>query len=157
MTSMDSLWSERGNSLALLPEINSSKRSVRPILSIKRKPSHSPLGFLVSGDAFERTRKCFFSIRHSQLPESTRVDLSGSLEEAVLQLRKEVPQELVVSIFQKLVRLQTTFPTFSITHHREQNLRRILFTNGGQLTGMTTKTDIVSLLTSHFPHAGALS
>ena len=33
-----------------------------------------------------------------------RVDLSSALEDSVIQLRKEVPQELVVSMFQKLVR-----------------------------------------------------
>lgn len=39
------------------------------------------------------------------------VDLSGSLEESVLQLRKELPAELVVSMFQKLVR-------FSLVRYR---------------------------------------
>jgi chloride channel 3/4/5 len=34
-----------------------------------------------------------------------RVDLSGTLEDSIIQLRKEVPQELVVSMFQKLVRM----------------------------------------------------
>ena len=33
-----------------------------------------------------------------------RVDLSGTLEDSIIQLRKDVPQELVVSMFQKLVR-----------------------------------------------------
>ena len=46
------------------------------------------------------TKKCCFSSRPSS---SGGVDLSDLLEEAVLQLRKEVPQELVVSMFQKLV------------------------------------------------------
>ena len=36
--------------------------------------------------------------------DSRVVGLSGLLEEAVLQLRKDVPLELVVNMFQKLVR-----------------------------------------------------
>jgi len=67
------------------------------------------------------------------------VDFSSCLEETVIQLRKEVPLELVVSMFQKL------------------NLRRVLFTQAGELTGLTTKIDMVSLLTAHFPHTAALS
>jgi hypothetical protein len=38
-----------------------------------------------------------------------------------------------------------------------QNLRHILFSSGGKLEGMVTKTDIVSLMTCHFSHTGALS
>jgi len=68
-----------------------------------------------------------------------RVDLSDTLEDSIIQLRKEVPQELVVSMFQKL------------------NLRQILFTHAGKLTGLVTKRDVVDLLTSHLPHAAALS
>lgn len=90
-------------------------------------------------DFSDRMKKCSFCSRDSLLRADTRIDLSSSLEEAVLQLRKEVPQELVVNMFQKL------------------NLRRILFTHAGDLTGMTTKTDVVSLLMSHFPHTAALS
>ena len=36
-----------------------------------------------------------------------RVDLSGTLEDSIIQLRKEVPQELVVNMFQKLVRFSS--------------------------------------------------
>lgn len=82
---------------------------------------------------------CSFSQNIFSQPPTNHVDLSGTLEEAVLQLRKEVPQELIVSMFQKL------------------NLRQILFTHSGKLTGIVTKTDVVSLLTSHFPHAAALA
>ncbi|KAI0372598.1 hypothetical protein BV20DRAFT_33678 [Pilatotrama ljubarskyi] len=71
--------------------------------------------------------------------DSSMLDLSPLLEEAVLQLRKDVPLELVVNMFQKL------------------NLRHILFSQGGRLTGMITKTDIVWLLTAQAPHAGALA
>ena len=34
-----------------------------------------------------------------------RVDLSSALEDSVIQLRMEVPQELVVNMFQKLVNI----------------------------------------------------
>ncbi|KAH9984423.1 Cl-channel protein [Russula vinacea] len=65
-------------------------------------------------------------------------DLSPLLEDT-MQLRKEVPLELVVNMFRKL------------------NLRHIMFTQGGALTGMITKTDIVALSTAHFPHRGVLA
>ncbi|KII87504.1 hypothetical protein PLICRDRAFT_43156 [Plicaturopsis crispa FD-325 SS-3] len=77
----------------------------------------------------------------SFLPDNTgnTVDLSTILEESVLHLRQDVPQELVVSMFQKM------------------NLRQILLTEGGgKLVGMVSKTDIVALLNRHFPHTGAL-
>ena len=38
-----------------------------------------------------------------------------------------------------------------------KNPRQIVFTHAGKLTGMVTKTDVVALLTSHFPHAAALA
>ncbi|KAJ7089712.1 Cl-channel protein [Mycena belliarum] len=84
-----------------------------------------------------RPRRCVFSQRSPCNPEEA-VDLTGLLEEAVLHLRQEVPKELVVSMFQKL------------------NLRQIIFTSGGKLRGMVTKTDVVALLTCNFPHTGAL-
>ncbi|KAJ7460664.1 Cl-channel protein [Mycena latifolia] len=84
-----------------------------------------------------RPRRCVFSQRSPLNPEE-EVDLSGLLEEAVLHLRQEVPKELVVSMFQKL------------------NLRQIIFTTGGKLTGMVTKSDVVTLLTCNFQHTGAL-
>ncbi|KAI0831818.1 chloride channel [Trametes gibbosa] len=71
--------------------------------------------------------------------DSSAVNLSSLLEESVLQLRKDVPLELVVNMFQKL------------------NLRHILFSQGGRLTGMVTKKDIVWLLTAQASHAGALA
>jgi chloride channel 3/4/5 len=60
------------------------------------------LDLLPSEDALER-KKCSFSNRHAAI-QTFLVDFSGSLEESVLQLRKELPVELVVSMFQKLVR-----------------------------------------------------
>ena len=50
-----------------------------------------------------------------------RVDLSSTLEDSIIQLRKEVPQELVVSMFQKLVRL---IPFF-LKKKKKQSLMRI--------------------------------
>ncbi|KAF8967680.1 Cl-channel protein [Flammula alnicola] len=84
-------------------------------------------------------KKCTFSQNRLRLNVEERVDLSNALEDSIIQLRKEVPQELVVNMFQKL------------------NLRQILFTHAGKLTGLVTKRDVVDLLTSHFPHAAALS
>jgi len=83
------------------------------------------------------TRRCTFLSRQRTTQDDLE-DLSDVVEEAVLQLRKEQPQELVVDMFQKL------------------NLRQILFTHEGKLTGMVTKTDIVALLNLHFPHTAAL-
>ncbi|KAH9479507.1 H(+)/Cl(-) exchange transporter 5 [Psilocybe cubensis] len=87
----------------------------------------------------ERQKKCTFSKNRLRVPAEERADLSEALEDSVIQLRKEVPQELVVNMFQKL------------------NLRQILFTHAGKLTGLVTKRDVVNLLTSHFPHAAALA
>ncbi|PPQ91494.1 hypothetical protein CVT25_013751 [Psilocybe cyanescens] len=87
----------------------------------------------------EAQRKCTFSKNRLRVPAEERVDLSDALEDSIIQLRKEVPQELVVNMFQKL------------------NLRQILFTHAGKLTGLVTKRDVVNLLTSHFPHAAALA
>ncbi|KAJ6581159.1 Cl-channel protein [Mycena capillaripes] len=92
---------------------------------------------LLSEDS-ERSKRCVFSQQSSTSMEE-QVDFSDLLEEAVLQLRQEVPKELVVNMFQKL------------------NLRQIIFTTGGKLTGMVTKSDVVSLLTCNFAHTGALS
>ncbi|ETW79134.1 chloride channel [Heterobasidion irregulare TC 32-1] len=84
----------------------------------------------------ELDRKCSFSQRTS--PSADMLDLSALLED-VLQLRKDLPLELVVSMFRKL------------------NLRHIMFTQAGELTGMIAKTDIVALSTAHFPHTAALA
>ncbi|RDX51224.1 hypothetical protein OH76DRAFT_1378993 [Lentinus brumalis] len=85
-------------------------------------------------------RRCTF-LPPSRADEggSEMINLSHLLEEAVLQLRKDVPLELVVNMFQKL------------------NLRHILFSQEGKLMGMVTKTDIVWLLTADSAHAGALA
>ena len=51
-------------------------------------------------------RRCTFEKprRGEQRDTDPVIDLSGLLEEAVLQLRKDVPLELVVDMFQKMVR-----------------------------------------------------
>ncbi|KAF5377784.1 hypothetical protein D9757_008072 [Collybiopsis confluens] len=82
--------------------------------------------------------KCTFSAKRVAHSDGV-VDLSRCLENSIINLRKEVPQALVVRMFQKM------------------NLRQILFTHRGQLDGMMTKADVVSLLTAHFPHTGSLS
>lgn len=66
-------------------------------------------------------------------------DLSEFLEDVAIQLRKDVPQELAVNMFQKL------------------NLRYIFFTERGKLTGLLTKSDVVSLMRAHVPQAGSLA
>lgn len=92
-------------------------------------------------DSFDvmRDKKCTFSQNFMRLSASMRVDMSSTLEAALIQLRKEVPQELVVTMFQKL------------------NTRQIFFTHAGKLQGMVTKRDVVTLLTNHLQHAGALA
>ncbi|KZT07272.1 Cl-channel protein, partial [Laetiporus sulphureus 93-53] len=75
----------------------------------------------------------------SSAADTELIDLSTLLEEAVLQLRPEMPLELVVSMFQKL------------------NLRHVLLSKAGKLTGMVTKTDIVHLFTADFAYTGALA
>ena len=44
-----------------------------------------------------------------------------------------------------------------MTESREQNMRYIFFTRFGKLEGLVTRADMVSLMTSHVPHAGALA
>ncbi|KAI5124285.1 hypothetical protein M0805_005132 [Coniferiporia weirii] len=66
-------------------------------------------------------------------------DMSDLVDEAAIQLRKEIPQELVVTMFQKM------------------NMRYIFLTRLGRLEGLVTLPDISSLMTSHVPFAGALS
>jgi chloride channel 3/4/5 len=47
-------------------------------------------------------RTCTFSENRLRIAADQRVDLESTLEDSVIQLRKEVPQELVVNMFQKL-------------------------------------------------------
>ncbi|EJD07614.1 Cl-channel protein [Fomitiporia mediterranea MF3/22] len=71
--------------------------------------------------------------------DSTNIDLCALVDEAAIQLRKEIPQELVVKMFQKM------------------NMRYVFFTRFGKLEGLVTKADIVSLMSSHIPFVGALA
>lgn len=71
--------------------------------------------------------------------ETSSIDLSDLVDEAAIQLRKEIPQELVVKMFQKM------------------NIRYVFFTRFGRLDGIVTKADIVHLMTSHVPLVGALA
>ena len=84
------------------------------------------------------------------------VDLSSLMEVSVLELRIEVPLELVVNTIQKMVRASFSLSS-SATQRPLQNLRQILFTQRGKLMGLITKSDIVDLLTVHLPHRAALA
>ncbi|RXW17773.1 hypothetical protein EST38_g8076 [Candolleomyces aberdarensis] len=46
---------------------------------------------------------CTFSKNYMLVSASNRVDMSSTLEQAVIQLRKDVSQEMLVSMFQKLI------------------------------------------------------
>ncbi|TBU57745.1 chloride channel [Dichomitus squalens] len=94
---------------------------------------------LIADDPSMEQRCTFLPPSRTGQGDSGMVNLSNLLEEAVLQLRKDVPLELVVSMFQKM------------------NVRHILFSQEGKLVGMVTKTDIVWLLTAESSHAGALA
>jgi chloride channel 3/4/5 len=51
---------------------------------------------------------CTFSKNYMLVSASNRVDMSATLEQAVIQLRKDVSQEMLVSMFQKLVSIRNT-------------------------------------------------
>ena len=53
------------------------------------------------------------------MPESERIDLHNTIEKAVLQLRKEVPQEQVVGLFQNMVRTIALFKFMFLTEELE--------------------------------------
>ncbi|KIM24057.1 hypothetical protein M408DRAFT_331976 [Serendipita vermifera MAFF 305830] len=71
--------------------------------------------------------RCTFIYRPEGFPG---VDLSDLVDTSILQMRKEMPLELVTSTFQKM------------------SLRCILFTSRGRLAGMLTKRDVVDLMTT---------
>ena len=90
----------------------SKKSCCRPFLL-----HHSPFFFLsedhlqIDESDVDRHKKCTFSPNRMRLAIDERVDLSSALEDSIIQLRKEVPQELVVNMFQKLVRqIHLLFP-----------------------------------------------
>ena len=79
---------------------------------------------------FDRHKKCTFSQNRMRLAIDERVDLSSTLEDSVIQLRKEVPQELVVSMFQKLVRLFFfSFFKASLLKKKKQNNKNSFYAN----------------------------
>ena len=76
-----------------------------------------PVDTLIAEDlASGQRRRCTFASRDTPT-ESDLVDLSEVLEDAVLQMRPEMPLELVVSTFQKLVRTpcRVTDPKLTIS------------------------------------------
>jgi len=70
---------------------------------------------------------------------SGATDLSSSLEKAPMQMRQEMPLQVVVSMFQKL------------------NLRYIMLTSQGRLAGLITKRDVVAGMNRGFAQANALA
>ena len=75
------------------------------------------LDTLIAEDlASGQRRRCTFASRDTPT-EPELVDLSEVLEDAVLQMRPEMPLELVVSTFQKLVRTpsRVTDPKLTIS------------------------------------------
>lgn len=108
---------------------------------VVREKLRAHLERLVSEDpdgALTEARRWTF-VKAAAAADSELVNLAPLLDEAVLQLRKDVPLQLVVNMFQKM------------------NLRHVLFSQEGRLTGLVTKTDIVWLLNAHSPHAGQLA
>lgn len=107
----------------------------------------------------ELARECTFS-RTYAASEPDSIDLSSLMEVSVLELRTEVPLELVVNMIHKMVRksLPPIVPRpLNETCNFPQNLRQILFTQRGKFMGLITKSDIVDLLTVHLSHRAALA
>lgn len=88
------------------------------------------------------------------------VNLSTTLEHAPMQMRKEMPLQVVVSMFQKLVgpgSYASASRMLTECDIRLKNLHYVLFTSMGRLTGLLTKRDVVRLLSQGFQHVNALS
>lgn len=79
------------------------------------------------------------------------------LDRPGIQLRKETPQELVVNMFQKMASRAHWLALHTWLTSPPQNLRFVFFTRFGELDGLVTKSDIVSLMRSHVPYAGVLT
>jgi hypothetical protein len=131
------------------------RRLRQHLVSNPRRYAHRLLNCMsVSlGSPSERDRetKCAFS-KSSRANGS--IDFSRLVETPTLILRKEVPLELVVSIFQKMV---STSRLLGLSFARLlQNLRYLLFARDGRLTGLLTKRDIVSLMTMDIADTGVL-
>ena len=104
----------------------------------------------------ELAQECSFSSTHAA-SEPGFIDLSSLMEVSVLELRTEVPLELVVNMIQKMVCLFPLVAQLNKAPNSLQNVQQILFTQQGKLMGLITKSDIVDLLTAHLPHRAALA
>ena len=121
--------------------------------------SHGPIEQLLNERSpTELARACTFSHAYA-ISEPELTDLSSLLEVSVLELRTEVPLELVVNTIRRMVRVISPFHLSTVyeTCDSVQNLGQILFTQRGKLMGLITKSDIVDLLTVHLPHRAALA
>lgn len=76
-----------------------------------------------------------------------------------MQFRSEMAEELLVTVFQRLVCEPHIRRTMIWQLTLFQNLRYALFSRAGKLTGLITKRDVVRLLMAHFAHTpmGALA
>ncbi|KDQ18892.1 hypothetical protein BOTBODRAFT_478226 [Botryobasidium botryosum FD-172 SS1] len=83
-----------------------------------------------------QSTRCTFLPRPSS--DFVGPNLCNTMERAPMQLRQETPMDIIVPLFQKL------------------NLRYVLFTAQGRLTGMMSKRDVVTLMNAGFKDAGAL-
>lgn len=77
------------------------------------------------------TRQCTFSSG----PSDEQLNLSDILEKAVLQLRKEVPQELVVSMFQKLVRKSPAYTPYCLCTDGDPVFASYIIHTGREIDG----------------------
>ncbi|KAF6761563.1 Cl-channel protein [Ephemerocybe angulata] len=119
---------------------SSSLAAERSLMFLLPPPGSSDEIHFTEGAYGLEDKICTFSKNYMLVSASNRIDMSSTLETTIIQLRKEVSQEMLVSMFKKWC-----------------NPRQIIFTHAGKLTGMVTKRDIVDLLTQHFPHAASLA
>ena len=87
--------------------------------------------------------RCTFS---NDATDQFSIDLSSAVSDIPFQLRKEVPQEHIVRMFQKMVCISQTLQTPLQVNYIHQNVQYIIFSDRGHLTGLVTKSNIVRLL-----------
>ena len=86
---------------------------------VTRDKLMTAIEFLLSRDlAPSPERRCTFSKRRFASQSVDFENLSEAIEEALLQLRKELPQELVVNMFQKLVSVSFSVHPTVLIHVR---------------------------------------